>query len=95
MEVFVTVMPESYHEGYATAAFGSAAAHLFKECGANELRADVVEENTASVRLFTKLGFRKKGPVQREAEHGVFAHREMRGFRYVMTSRDFDKLEAA
>jgi putative transcriptional regulator len=85
MEVFVTVLPEAQGKGYGTAAMSALIEHLFTTSGVEELRADVVEQNQASVRLFEALGFRRLGPVQRAAEEGVLAHREMTGIRYVLT----------
>lgn len=51
---------------------------LFESCGAKELRADTVEENTQSVSLFERLEFKWVGAVERAAEEGAFAHRDMK-----------------
>jgi DNA-binding XRE family transcriptional regulator/L-amino acid N-acyltransferase YncA len=87
MEVFVTVMPEAQRSGVGATAMGGLVDHLFATSGPSELRADVVDENAASVRLFEKLGFRRQGPVERAAEDGALGHRDMQGIRYVLTAR--------
>ena len=87
MEVFVTVMPEAQQRGVGSAAMRGLVDHLFTTSGPSELRADLVEENAASVSLFERLGFHRQGPVQRAAEDGTLGHRDMKGLRYVLTAR--------
>lgn len=87
MEVFVTVVPEAQGKGVGSAATRGLVDHLFATSGPSELRADVVDENAASVRLFETLGFRRQGPVEQAAEDGALGHRDMQGIRYVLTAR--------
>lgn len=91
VELFVTLLPAARGKGYATAAMQALMAHLFETCGAQTLHADTVRENAASMALFERLGFRREGDVVREAGDGPFAHRDMRGVRYVMTRAAYRK----
>lgn len=95
LELFVTLIPAARGKGYALAAMRALIAYLFDTCAADELRADTVAENAASVALFERLGFRKRGRVERSGVDGVFAHREMQGVRYVMTRADYRKHRAS
>ncbi|MGJ3248483.1 MAG: GNAT family N-acetyltransferase [Elainellaceae cyanobacterium] len=93
MEVFITLMPEARGRGIATAAMRTLCRFLFESCGAKELRADTVEENTRSITLFERLGFQRIGAVERAAEEGAFAHREMTGIRFLLTASRFKQLK--
>lgn len=89
MEVFVTLLPEARGQGVGTVAIRVLCTFLFESCGAKELRADTVEENTQSVSLFERLEFKRVGAVERAAEEGAFAHRDMKGVRFLLTSSRF------
>jgi RimJ/RimL family protein N-acetyltransferase len=93
MEVFITLMPEARGRGIATAAMRVLCRFLFESCGAKELRADTVEENTRSIALFERLGFQQIGTVERAAEGGAFAHRKMIGIRLLLTASQFKQLK--
>ncbi|EKU96294.1 putative transcriptional regulator [Leptolyngbya sp. PCC 7375] len=94
MEVFITLMPEARGRGIATAAMGTLCRFLFESCGAKELRADTVEENTRSISLFQRLGFQRVGAVERAAEGGVFANRGMQGVRFLLTASRFKQMKS-
>lgn len=83
-EVYVTLLQEARGNGYAETAMRSLVRFLFDECGANELIADTVAENSASISLFERVGFTRLGPVHRTAQEGALAHREMDGIRYTL-----------
>lgn len=85
MEVFVTLLPEARGHGHAAAAMRALAAHLFATSGATKLIADVLEANAPALRLFEGLGYAREGRVERAAEDGALAHREMEGVRLVLT----------
>jgi len=93
MEVFITLMPEARGRGIATTAMATLCKFLFESCGAKELRADTVVENTRSIALFERLGFQQIGSVERAAEGGAFAHREMKGVRCLLTAPQFKQLQ--
>lgn len=94
MEIFITLIPEARGRGLGTTAMRILCTFLFESCGAKELRADTVEENTHSVALFERLGFRLVGPVERAAEEGAFAHRDMKGIRFLLTASRFKQIQA-
>ena len=87
MEVFVTLMPEARGKGYAAAAMKALADYIFNTSSVEQLIADVVKENTASIKLFESLGYLCTGPVERAAEEGQTGYREMTGLRYILGYR--------
>ena len=91
MEVFVTVVADAQGRGAATRAMRALQDHLFGTSGVRELRADVVAQNEAAVRLFERLGYRRIGSIERAASDGAFGHREMAGVRYVLTDKQHRK----
>ena len=62
-EIGVIVSPERWSRGYATEAMRAAIARAFGR-GINLITADIDPENTASRRLFEKLGFRVTGSAK-------------------------------
>ncbi|MEM6521754.1 MAG: GNAT family N-acetyltransferase [Cyanobacteria bacterium P01_C01_bin.70] len=93
MEVFITLMPEAQGRGIATASMRALYRFLFESCGAQELRADTVEENMRAIALFERLGFQRIGVVERAAEGGAFAHRDMKGLRFLLTASRFNQMK--
>lgn len=62
------VASEHASGGVATAAAALAVDHAFGPAGLHRLEATVRPENVASIRVLTKLGFRKEGLFQRYLE---------------------------
>jgi len=60
VEIGYTLSPEYQGRGYAAEAVRAVIAYLFSELGKHRVSASVDPENTKSVKLLEKLGFRKE-----------------------------------
>lgn len=63
-EIAITISPEYWGNGYATAASKLLVAHAFDERNLHRLQARVIETNDASRRIWEKLGFELEGRLR-------------------------------
>ena len=63
-EVGIVVVPEQQRKGLATEALGLLAKYVSSHLGVHQLYALVPEDNTASVALFTKCGYKETATLQ-------------------------------
>lgn len=70
-EVFYSLKKEEYkQQGYMTEAFRAVIAFGFKELGLHRMEALVDKNNTASIRLLEKFGFRFEGTMREDYKVG-------------------------
>ena len=57
----ILIRKENRRQGFARAALSEALKYGFQHLGLKQFFCNILEENTASIRLFTELGFQKTG----------------------------------
>lgn len=65
---WIVIRPADQGNGYATEAVDLCLTHAFDDCALHKVWAQVIEGNTASVRVLENLGFQQEG-VLREQEY--------------------------
>lgn len=64
--------PIYQRKGYATEAIEAMLTYLFNEVGINGISSSAVKDNTASCKIFEKLGFSKTGEVTKESPYTFY-----------------------
>ena len=67
-EVATTITPEARGRGVAYRGAALALDHIFDAAGARRVVADIDPDNTASIRLFERLGFQREGYLRETYE---------------------------
>lgn len=77
-------------KGYATETAKAMIDYMFKEAEINGISSGAVKENTASCKIFEKLGFHKIGEVIEESPY-TFYDGSLTFSKYVLTKKDYFK----
>lgn len=68
-EIGYGICPSYQGQGYATEALEAAVRYCFEEMGYEMLTAQIISPNAASLKVISKLGFRKEGVLHKAAKY--------------------------